>query len=150
MALVDLNEGNRTMECLHPMAVAKDDLIKHVLDGENLPEGVSDHLEQCDICRHNLVDYQQADNLLIAHLYRSQCPDSMQLSLFCGDYLSVEKQRSIAAHLQRCPLCTAEVAATRQFLSEIEPVATSHFSLLDDLSFEDDALKRNAKLNREP
>jgi len=139
MALQDLNEGNRTMECLHPMAPGKDDLIKHVLDGESLPEGVSDHIDQCGICQHNLADYQQVENLMVAHLYRSQCPDSMQLSLYCGDYLAAEKQLSIAAHLQQCPLCTAEVAATRQFLAEIEPIATARFSLLDDLSVDNES-----------
>jgi hypothetical protein len=127
------------MECLHPMAPGREDLITYVLDGESLPKGVSDHIEECEICRQNLVDCQQMDNLLAAHLYRSQCPDSMQLSLYCGDYLSEEKQLSIAAHLQQCPLCTTEVAATRQFLSEIEPIATSRFSLLDDISIDDES-----------
>jgi hypothetical protein len=136
---MDLNEGNRMMECLHPMAPGKDDLIKYVLNGENLPEGVSDHIDQCGICQRNIADYQQVENLLIAHLYRSQCPDSMQLSLYSGDYLAEEKRLSIAAHLQQCPLCSAEVAATRQFLSEIEPAATASFSLLDDLSFDNES-----------
>ncbi len=127
------------MECLHPMAPGKDHLIKYVLNEENLPEGVSDHVKQCEICQHNLADYEQVENLLVAHLYRSECPDSMQLSLYCGNYLSQEKQASITAHLQQCPLCTAEVAATRQFLFEVEPVATARFSLLDDLPIDNES-----------
>jgi len=127
------------MECSHPMAPTRDDLIKYILDEEELPEGANAHIAECNTCRQNLADCQQVDNLLVANLYRSQCPDSMQLSLYCGEYLEVEKQLSIAAHLQQCPLCSAEVAVTRQFLSEIEPVATARFSLFGDLSIDDES-----------
>lgn len=105
------------MKCLHPMAPDDEILLKYVLDDIPLPGTAREHLAQCPTCQQHLADYKGINNFLVSHLYRSQCPDSMQLSLYCANVLSELERIQIATHLLNCPLCTTEVADTRSFLA---------------------------------
>lgn len=110
-----LDEEQQTMDCLHPAAPHDEELLSFALDGEDLPEDAKKHLEQCKTCQQRLITYKHANAFLVSHLYRSRCPSSMQLSLYCFGLLSGDEQVSIASHLLDCPLCATEVADTRQF-----------------------------------
>lgn len=104
------------MDSLHAEAPTDEELLAFALDGEELPEKTSKHLEQCETCQKRLAKYQQANAFLVSHLYRSQCPTGTQLSYYCGHMLPEDESMRIAAHITECPLCAAEAAETRRFL----------------------------------
>ena len=107
------------MDCANPLAPDDEELLRYALDEDPLPEEVREHLAQCQICQQRLASYQQTHSLLLSHLYRRQCPDGTQLSLYCAGLLPMDEQIRIASHLLACPLCTAEAAETRRFLAEV-------------------------------
>src|SRR5260370_2425071 len=112
-----LDEEARMMGCLHPIAPDDEELLRFALDGEALPEEVHRHLQECTNCQQRLARYKNVHSLLVSRLYRHQCPDELQLSLYCADLLPADERVRIANHLLDCPLCAAEVADTRQFLA---------------------------------
>jgi hypothetical protein len=119
------------MDSLHFMALSDEDLSSFVLDEEPLSSEVREHLEQCAICQQRLARYKQLHASLVSRLYRSQCPSSTQLSLYCAGLLAADEQMEIAAHLLLCPLCADEAADTRHFLAIVEPLPAPTISLRD-------------------
>jgi len=105
------------MDCLHPIAPDDEELLRFALDGEALPEEKHRHLQECIDCQQRLARYKNVHSLLVSRLYRHQCPDELQLSLYCADLLPADEGVRIANHLLDCPLCAAEAADTRQFLA---------------------------------
>ncbi len=75
------------MDCLHPLAPNDEELLRSALDGETLSAEASTHLEQCLTCQQRRASYKHTHTILISRLYRSQCPDSTTLSLYCADLL---------------------------------------------------------------
>ncbi len=116
------------MECLHSMAPNDEELLSFALDGEPLPEGAREHLEQCKTCQQRLTVYKKTNDFLLSHLYRSQCPNSTHLSFYCANLLSGDDRVSIAAHIQDCPLCAAEAEQTRRFIAVMDPLPAPAFS----------------------
>src|SRR5438034_10160097 len=117
------------MDCLNSMAPTDEELISFALDGEALPEGANNHLQQCETCKQRLAAYKQANVYLLSHLYRSQCPSGEQLSLYCADLLLADERMSIASHVKDCPLCATEVEQSRSFLRMDIKFPASSFSL---------------------
>ncbi len=105
------------MECLHPIAPDAEELLRFALDGEALPEEVSRHLQECSHCQQRLANYKLTHASLVSGLYRSQCPGSIKLSLYCADLLPPGERLNIAQHTQDCPLCATEAVDARQFLA---------------------------------
>ncbi len=99
------------------MALEDEELLRFALDGEALSAEASRHLEQCVNCQERLVSYKSTHTLLVSRLYRSQCPDSTKISLYCAELLPPDERLNIAQHVQDCPLCAAEAADARQFLA---------------------------------
>jgi anti-sigma factor RsiW len=116
------------MDCLHSMAPDDEELLRFALDGEPLREEAREHLAQCETCQHRLAMFKQVNTALTAQLYRSQCPSAEQLSFYCANLLSPDDNMHIAAHILDCPLCSAEVADTRRFMTEVEPLPVAEFS----------------------
>ena len=106
------------MDCLHPLALDDEELLRFALDGEEVSKEASKHLEQCTTCQQRLTRYKKAHSFLVSHLYRSQCPTGTELSLYCAGLLPEDQRITIANHILDCPLCTAEAEDTRQFLAE--------------------------------
>jgi hypothetical protein len=105
-----------TMDCPNSIAPTDEELLSFALDGEILPDAARTHLEQCATCQRRLARCKQANAYLISQLYRSQCPTGEQISLYCAGLLPGDERMSIANHVLDCPLCAAEVEATRRFL----------------------------------
>jgi len=105
------------MDCLHPIAPDDEELLRFALDEEALPEEVHRHLQECINCQQRLARYKNVHSLLVSRLYRHQCPDELQLSLYCAGLLPEHEKVRVAQHLLDCPLCAAEAADTRQFLA---------------------------------
>jgi anti-sigma factor RsiW len=103
-------------DCLNSAAPNNEELLRFALDGEALSAEEGKHLEQCTSCQQRLASYKNTHTFLLARLYRSRCPNSTKLSLYCADLLLSNERLSIANHLLDCPLCAAEAADTRQFL----------------------------------
>jgi hypothetical protein len=118
------------MNCLHVMAPDDEDILKYVLDETSLSQEARAHIDQCPICQQRLARYKDINSFLISKLYRHQCPDSLQLSLYCADALSEQERMQVAAHVIYCPLCTQEVADTRRFLTDTD-LAAAPSSLQD-------------------
>ncbi len=116
------------MDCLHSMAPDDEELLRFALDGEPLREEAREHLAQCETCQQRLAMFKQVNNALTAQLYRSQCPSPEQLSFYCANLLPADDNMHIAAHILDCPLCSAEVAETRRFMAEVEPLPVAEFS----------------------
>ena len=114
------------MNCLDAVAPSDKELLNFALDAGELPTQAKEHLEHCETCQRRLARYQQANNYLVSHLYRSQCPSGTKLSFYCVGGLSADERMHIAQHLLECPLCAAEVADTRRFMQQVpvfEPVS---------------------------
>ncbi len=111
------------------MALTDEELLSFALDGTSLPSEKKTHLDKCATCQGRLSEYRQVNSALTSHLYRSQCPDGTQLSLYCASLLPSVQRTRIAAHILDCPLCATEVAETRRFMREVEPVPPPAFSL---------------------
>lgn len=116
------------MDQSHVMALNDEDLFDNALEEDSLPETAKAHLERCEICQQRL-DRLKHFNATLGRLYRSQCPDGMQLSLYCEELLPSEGRTRIAAHILQCPQCRMDVATTRSFISNtslaLEPVLPS-------------------------
>ncbi len=118
------------MHCLNSVAPSDEELLSYALDAEELSDEARIHLEQCEICQRRLAGYQQANDFLVSHLYRSQCPGGTKLSLYCAGELSADERIRIANHLLDCPLCAAEAKDSREFLKTplFEPIPAFAFS----------------------
>lgn len=104
------------MDCLQDVAPSNEQLIGFVLDGEALPEDAQDHLAHCAVCQQRTAHYQKSYASLVTHLYRSQCPTGMDLSLYAMALLSRKEHQRIAKHVADCPLCSSEIEETSSFM----------------------------------
>lgn len=110
------------MNCSVTMSFLDDArLFSAVLDRE-ITEAAKDHFARCGLCRKRLATYHKVNGSLLAALYRSECPSSMQLSAYCTYRLSEMERLAVEAHLQSCPLCTREVNDTLYFLAAVRDV----------------------------
>jgi hypothetical protein len=104
------------MNCLCVVAPTDEDLLRYALDGEILPTEAEEHLGHCLICQQRLARYVSTNNFLAQNLYRSQCPDTITLLQYCHGQLADREQLTITSHLKICPLCSSDVAETRQLI----------------------------------
>ncbi|MGH2506287.1 MAG: hypothetical protein ACRDHZ_02555 [Ktedonobacteraceae bacterium] len=97
--------------------ISIEDLLAFISDEEPLSPSTQQHLERCPDCQQQAASYQTTATYLLAQLYRCGCPSAASLSAWClPDALTTDEQRHITKHLTLCPLCTSELAETRQFL----------------------------------
>ncbi len=111
-------------DCTNSMAPGAEELLRLALDEEPLQEGKREHLGWCSICQRRLMVYKQANRQILSKLYRSACPTTMQLNLYCAGMLSGDEGIGITYHIAECPLCAHEIVATRQVLADFEPFPT--------------------------
>jgi len=121
------------MDCLHSMAPDDEQLISYALDGDPLPAREKEHLEQCTVCQRRLARYKDANQFLLAQLYRSQCPTATKLSFYCAGLLPADEVMSIAQHLEQCPLCAQEAADTRRIFANFDPVSEVAWTPLGEI-----------------
>ncbi|HEY6542343.1 MAG TPA: hypothetical protein VIZ18_15470 [Ktedonobacteraceae bacterium] len=107
------------MDCFLENAPTDEELLAYALDDEVLSQRAMQHLEQCEVCQQKVARYRQTNANLVARLYRTQCPDTTELSFYSigGEALSPERRQQIASHVLECPLCMAEVEETRHFMA---------------------------------
>lgn len=113
------------MNCQHSLAfLNNEEMFTLALDTtiRELPEDVRLHVEQCELCQRDLLNYKQVNHALLSALYRKECPDSMALSAYAMNMLPRDEQIPIQLHLRVCPLCTAEVDEVRQFFTDTEGI----------------------------
>lgn len=116
--------------CPDLLALDDDGLLRYIFGEETLNRDRQSHLEQCSICQQRLLDYQNTHSLLLTQLYRVECPDATQLSLYCGNMLSRKENSAINRHLSTCLLCTDEVDTIRHELARFpSPSKPEVFSL---------------------
>src|SRR5260370_174579 len=112
------------MDFFHEAAPNEEELIAFALDDEALSPEAQDHLEHCEVCQQRVARYRQTNASLVARLYRTQCPNSAELSFYSAGGggneggLSPEDRQRIASHLLDCSLCMAEVEETRRFMAQ--------------------------------
>ncbi|GHO44770.1 hypothetical protein [Ktedonospora formicarum] len=111
----------KMQDCSHIMALGDDELLRLALDNTPLRPEAGHHLRTCSECQQRLESYKRTNAFLLAHLYRSQCPDATTLNLYCARYLSPDEVISVTQHLDVCPLCSGEVREIRQTLRDFEP-----------------------------
>jgi hypothetical protein len=120
--------------CPDLLALDDEGLLRYILGEETLNENLQLHLERCPICQQRLSDYKNEHTLLLSQLYRVECPDATQLSLYCGNMLSREETSAIDEHLTTCLLCSDEASAIRheltRFMPSSKPEAFSLWQLL--------------------
>src|SRR2546421_12324066 len=115
--------------CPDLLALDDEGLLRYILGEETLNEDRQRHLERCSICQRRLASYKDVHNLLLPE-YRVECPDAMQLSLYCGNMLSRKETSAIDEHLRTCLLCADEVSTIRHELARFGPSSESEaFSL---------------------
>ncbi|HEY7418631.1 MAG TPA: hypothetical protein VH593_25865, partial [Ktedonobacteraceae bacterium] len=113
------------MNCSNSMAPTTEELIRVVLDGERLSQDAQAHLDSCHICQARIAYLQQVEPFLVSRLYRSECPDVMQLHYYCLNQLPLDKAIATRRHIEYCPLCAHEVQDIMHVLDSFEtPPAT--------------------------
>ena len=111
------------MPCSDPPPL-DDETIDAALDGDMLPAVVA-HLQHCASCASRLEEAQQFESALRGRLGRWDCPPPEELGDYHLGLVPQAQQRAIAAHLEVCPRCSAEIEDLRAFLMEAVP-AQSH------------------------
>ncbi len=113
------------MECIEPGAIRDEELIAYAED-EKVRPAVSKHLAHCQACSSQVVTYRQLEHKLAYKLYRWDCPPSQILGEFQLGLLDTVFSTAVKTHLRACVLCSAEMTALTQFLSNdpflVEPV----------------------------
>ena len=104
------------MECTEPGAIRDEEFIAYV-EGEKVRPAVGEHLAHCQACSSQLATYQQLEHRLAYKLYRWDCPPSQILGEFQLGFLDSVFSTAVKTHLRTCVLCSAEMAALTQFLS---------------------------------
>jgi hypothetical protein len=113
------------MNCSNSMAPTTEELIRVVLDGELLSEEAQAHLASCHVCQARIASLQRVEPYLVSRLYRSECPDIMQLHYYCLNQLPLDKAIATRRHIEYCPLCAHEVQDIMHLLDSFEtPPAT--------------------------
>jgi hypothetical protein len=112
-------------DCINSMAPSAEALLSLALDEIPLHEGRKEHLESCSICQRRLALYKQANRQILSTVYRSECPTTMQINLYCAGLLNGDEAIGITYHVAKCPLCAHEIVITRQVLADFEPFPTS-------------------------
>lgn len=107
------------MECSHPPPLT-DDQLSAVLDGEGAP-AVLAHLAVCPACATRLDQARRVEEALGARLHRWDCPASQELAHYHLGLLGQDAAQQIAAHLEHCVLCAAEITELRAFLAADRP-----------------------------
>ena len=105
------------MASLCPVALSDEDLLRFVMDGEDLPPIAMEHLERCITCQKRLKHYHDVNRFYLSHFYRSQCPDTLKLSYYCADILPLREKMRVEYHLTICPLCASEFKDIQSFFS---------------------------------
>lgn len=95
--------------------------LEAYLDGEALPH-VAEFLARNPDALAALRQEQAHSRRLQKALYRFDCPSPLMLQSYHWKELSATAHRQLAAHLEQCPFCSAEVAALQTFISEPTPV----------------------------
>lgn len=108
------------MECSEPGALRDEELLAY-LAGEQVRPAVVEHLAHCQRCTLQLATYRHIELDLLSNLYRWDCPPSQVLGEYQLGMLSQAQNSAVMNHLNRCLLCTAEVATLNEFLAT-EPV----------------------------
>ncbi len=118
------------MDCTHLSPGGEEALLSYALDGKKLSPEEKNHLESCSLCQQKVHHYQRTADILVHHLYRYQCPDADDLSLYSADLFSGVKKRYVELHIAKCPLCAEEVELSRAFFDEIEADVLPHRPLI--------------------
>jgi anti-sigma factor RsiW len=108
-------------ECIRPGEISDDDLIAYAA-GER-SQRVREHVRACARCAALAAEYTAVDARLSQALYRFDCPSGLELGEYHLGLLPVAQSRRVAAHLMRCPHCSAELATASGFFEEAATVA---------------------------
>jgi hypothetical protein len=133
------------MHCPDPLAPDDEELLRYIFGEGTLGENRKRHLEQCSTCQQRLSDYKQINNMLLPKLYRIQCPNATQLTLYCADMLSTDEVFAIDEHLRECPLCMDEVSMFGQEIAHFTP-----FPEPENRVFQETALRVLKRLVAQP
>lgn len=86
-----------------------------------------EHIEQCEICAHEIAPMISLRSALKEKLFRFDCPSEEKLTRYAFHELPIWERPAIEAHIQHCRHCTEEVHVLRQANSD---VLASPFSAL--------------------
>ena len=130
------------MECIEPGVIRDEELLAY-LAGERVRPVVEQHLAHCKHCSMQVAEYRGLERSLIRKLYRWDCPPNQILGEYQMGLLSREAASVVDMHLNRCVLCTAEVATLSEFLANdpmlVAPLAVqasshnNHSSTIQDV-----------------
>lgn len=95
--------------------------VEAYLNGEEMPH-VAEYLARNPAALAALRQEQARSRRLQNALYRFDCPPVETLQAYLWNELATAAQRHLAAHLQHCALCSAELASLQTFVSEPLPV----------------------------
>ncbi len=117
------------MDRSHTLAPSDEELLGVAYDEEILPDEKREHLEHCEACQQRLATYRRINSRLFSKLYRSACPDAVDLNYYCLGGLSQEARVAIASHVLDCPACADDVVEIRHQQAAFDPFPSSGFSL---------------------
>jgi len=104
--------------CVSPPELS-DAVLLSVL-GDLADQEVRQHLESCEYCSRRLRNLERGIHNLTSRVYRSLCPDPMDLTAFHLGELTEEKVTQIREHLELCADCRKEITQFSEFMRATE------------------------------
>jgi hypothetical protein len=103
------------MNCSDPPPLT-DDQISAALDAVE-DDGVRSHLARCALCAARLARARALERRLATTLYRWACPPAAALRDYHFGLAGQAEVAAVAAHVQGCPLCAADLDELVVFLA---------------------------------
>ena len=113
------------MTCNSPPALTDSQLQAH-LDGE-ADASIAGHLARCEDCRRLADQLARAQSRISAHLYRFDCPSTLDLGEYADESLPAAQMKAIDLHVAECPHCAAELKHFQTAPPELAPATTPPF-----------------------
>ncbi len=109
------------MACITSPAITDEQLFAFI-DGVATTDVVA-HVQQCTACQQRAQQLAHLQNRLVSHLYRAECPSSLELGEYHLNLLPMDRVATIEQHLTTCLHCAREIQTLQTFLADLDPAS---------------------------
>ncbi len=106
------------MACITSPSITDERLLAFI-DGVATAEVIA-HVQQCSACQQRAQQLADLQNRLVTHLYRAECPSSLELGEYHLNLLPADRVSTIDLHLTTCLHCAREIQTLQTFLADLD------------------------------
>jgi hypothetical protein len=108
-------------DCIDPGAIPEEALAAYAIDPEG-EDTVAQHIARCPACATEVAEMSTLVSRLNTQLARYGCPTSEEITEYVAGMLPSAERAAIEQHMQQCSRCASDVAETREFLAQEDPI----------------------------